>query len=368
MNTDVLIVGAGLSGLRTAHLLSQTQRRVTLLDSRSRLGGRILSADFDVQFQPEHHLDMGPSWFWPWQRRMQSLIDELNIRSLVYEQFSQGLSVAEYRNGKLEHQHGLASMAGSQRLEGGMTTLIDRLHQQTLNDSPTFSVSTDTIVHKVSNGAQGLAVDIQKNGQRETLTANQIVFAAPPRIVLSHVVFEPALPEQQQNLMSATPTWMAGQAKFVALYDAPFWRDKGLSGDAVSEIGPMGEIHDASSSLGSTHALFGFLGVPYQTRIQHAAEMTKLCTEQFSRIFGDGSEKPLASCFKDWAADEFTSTAPDQTGRGGHAHQVINTDPYWENRLFWAGSETASVSAGENGYLEGALASAERVTKQILKM
>jgi len=255
MNTDVLIVGAGLSGLRTAHLLSQTQRRVMLLDSRDRLGGRIQAAEFENRLQQKHRLDMGPSWFWPWQRRMQSLVDELNIRDLVFEQLSKGLSVAEYRNGKREHQHGLASMAGSQRLEGGMTTLIERLLEKTLKDSPTFSVSTRTTVLKVSKAVDGVSIEILENGQRKTLTAKQIVLAAPPRIVLSHVDFEPALPDQQLNLMLATPTWMAGQAKFVAHYDTPFWRDKGLSGDAVSEIGPMGEIHDASSKLGSTRSL-----------------------------------------------------------------------------------------------------------------
>ncbi|MFT6303693.1 MAG: monoamine oxidase, partial [Pseudomonadales bacterium] len=39
----------------------------------------------------------------------------------------------------------------------------------------------------------------------------------------------------------------------------------------------------------------------------------------------------------------------------------------WDNRLYWAGSETASLASGDNGYLEGALAAAERVVKHILE-
>jgi len=366
MNTDVLIIGGGLSGLRTAHLLSKSQRHVTLLDSREHFGGRILSAQIDTPAQLDHRLDMGPSWFWPWQGRMQSLIDELDIREGVYEQHSSGLSVAEYRSGKLEHQNGLASMAGSLRLEGGLATLIDRLIESSSIDSQTLTLSTQTTASKVSMEDSGVSVEIQQTGQQKTITAKQVVLAAPPRIVHSHIDFEPALSDQQQNLMHATPTWMAGQAKFVALYDSPFWREKGLSGDAISEIGPMGEMHDASSKNGNAHALFGFLGIPYQTRVQHADELKRLCVEQFSRVFGDRSEKPTATFFKDWASDNFTSTAADQSGRGGHAHQIMDINPYWENRLFWAGSETASVTEGENGYLEGALAAAERVTNQIL--
>ncbi len=38
---------------------------------------------------------------------------------------------------------------------------------------------------------------------------------------------------------------MAGHAKVVALYERPFWREQGLSGDAISHCGTLAEIHDA---------------------------------------------------------------------------------------------------------------------------
>ena len=39
---------------------------------------------------------------------------------------------------------------------------------------------------------------------------------------------------------------MVGQAKALALYDRPVWRETGLSGSAFSRVGPLGELHDAS--------------------------------------------------------------------------------------------------------------------------
>ncbi|MFS0906790.1 hypothetical protein AB3N02_27595 [Priestia aryabhattai] len=58
---------------------------------------------------------------------------------------------------------------------------------------------------------------------------------------------------------------MAGQAKAVAIYDRPFWRELGLSGFVSSWVGPLQEIHDASPDVGSG-ALFGFLGIPARMR------------------------------------------------------------------------------------------------------
>jgi monoamine oxidase len=43
MQTDVLIVGGGLSGLCVAHLLSVAGIDFRLIEARNRLGGRILS-------------------------------------------------------------------------------------------------------------------------------------------------------------------------------------------------------------------------------------------------------------------------------------------------------------------------------------
>ncbi|XDF79462.1 NAD(P)-binding protein [Aliivibrio fischeri] len=60
MKTDYLIIGAGLSGLYLAYQLEKMGKKYQIIESRQRIGGRILSLD---------SMDMGPSWFWPQMHR-----------------------------------------------------------------------------------------------------------------------------------------------------------------------------------------------------------------------------------------------------------------------------------------------------------
>lgn len=54
---DTIVVGAGVSGLTAARLLSQAGRRVVVLEARDRLGGRVSS-----ERRPGLVTDMGASW------------------------------------------------------------------------------------------------------------------------------------------------------------------------------------------------------------------------------------------------------------------------------------------------------------------
>lgn len=84
---------------------------------------------------------------------------------------------------------------------------------------------------------------------------------------------------------------MAGQAKVVAVYDSPFGRDDGLSGDASSRFGPMVEMHDASPATGGPFVIFGFIGVPLEGRKNEAALRTAL-KQQLGRLFGPKATNP----------------------------------------------------------------------------
>ncbi|MFK8077452.1 MAG: flavin monoamine oxidase family protein [Granulosicoccus sp.] len=360
MKTDVIIIGAGLSGLRIAQQLQTANVSVKIVDARERLGGRIHSKHI-AHSVSDSALDMGPSWFWPWQKRMMALMQELELAGDIYEQYSDGLSVAEYRNGQLLKQAGIASMAGSLRLRGGLKTLVDALSRKLSNEE----IRLNTQVTALAKSDKGVDVSYRYGGDLNTLFASHVVLAAPPRVINQSIQFSPDWDTHHQDLINHTPTWMAGQAKFSASYEKPFWREQGLSGDAVSEIGPLGEIHDASAATGAPYALFGFVGVPAAARVGHAEDIKAAAIEQLTRLFGHEAANPTATVYKDWAEDNLTATESDRAGPRAHAHQTVNTDPHWNQSLYWAGSETACTSSGDNGYLEGALDAAERVVKQI---
>src|SRR3546814_5946368 len=77
MRHPVVIIGGGLAGLTAARRLHRAGIDFQLLEARSRLGGRILSAGAAGEAAADG-FDLGPSWFWPaMQPRMAVLIEEL---------------------------------------------------------------------------------------------------------------------------------------------------------------------------------------------------------------------------------------------------------------------------------------------------
>lgn len=72
--TDVIIIGAGLSGLAAARTLKKNGKTVTVLEAQSRVGGRILSTSIKGSI-----FDLGAQWVSPHQHRIQTLIKEFGL-------------------------------------------------------------------------------------------------------------------------------------------------------------------------------------------------------------------------------------------------------------------------------------------------
>ncbi|MGB3395514.1 MAG: FAD-dependent oxidoreductase, partial [Nitrospira sp.] len=146
-------------------------------------------------------------------------------------------------------------------------------------------------------------------------------------------------------------------------YQHPFWREAGLSGTAQSQVGPLIEIHDATTASG-TPALFGFLGVGADQRAAIGEDaLTRACIKQLARLFGPEAGQPRATLLKDWAADPLTATADDRSPSG---HPEPAQAPWvtgaWTGRMFLAGSETSTTAPG---YLAGAIAAAEQAVAEL---
>lgn len=342
MKTNVLIIGGGMAGIRLACLLADLKIDFHLLEARDRFGGRILTDHMNGSA-----FDLGPAWFWPGQPRMEALVKTHGID--VFSQHAEGHLSYENEQGVVQRGRGQASMQGSLRLDGGFGLLIDIM----VRTLPESALGLNQTVTRLQ--LDGSVIVARTN--TADFVATHVVLALPPRLVAEHIQFEPFLPPAALQELQSVPTWMAGQAKALAIYDEAFWRKDGLSGDAMSRRGPMVEIHDATPARGANGGLFGFIGVAPHQR-QNDALLRAAILEQLQRIFGPKAGRPVGLMIKDWAFDVCTASSLDLAplySHPGYGMSLAFPKP-WEGRLFLAGTESASQFGG---YVEGALASAE---------
>ncbi|MDZ7750627.1 MAG: FAD-dependent oxidoreductase [Gammaproteobacteria bacterium] len=355
---DVVVVGGGLGGLYSAYRLAAVGLSYVVLEATERLGGRILS--LPVGDTAPLGVDLGPTWFWPHQRRMHGLLAELGIP--WFEQYVEGDALYQMEPGMAPQRFQGAGAMIAYRVRGGFQRLVDGL-------SASLDPACVRLGHPVTTLEQrgGLwRVGVGDGAGQASFEAAHLVLAAPPRLLLERLPLAPWLPAGVRERLAATPTWMAGQAKFVATYRRPFWRAAGLAGDAFSRVGPLVEIHDASADREAGPALFGFVGLPAAARAGHGEEALKaLCLHQLAGLFGAEALKTENTYLKDWARDPWVATPRD--GMEPSMHPQLDLGPYRETlatlRLGFAATEAAPM---EGGLLEGALLAAEVAVADIM--
>ena len=356
----VVIVGGGLSGLYAAFLLEQKGIAYRLLEARDTLGGRIVVAKYSDlhtannsadQAESSAAFDLGPSWFWPdYQTQLSTLIESLDLSR--FAQFEEGdMMVERAANQPPVRMQGYKSAPPSMRLVGGMAALIEALYAR-LDAS---CIMTSQTIRQLNRTPQHIEVQSEdSSGHVTAFRAQHVLLALPPRLVEGRIAFQPALPQDLSEQWRETATWMAPHAKYVAVYESPFWRNTGLSGAARSAIGPLTEIHDAST-LESDGSLFGFFGVPAQVRQSVSDTVLKEhCRAQLVRLFGTQASTPKAEYLKDWAQDPLIAMPADASGNGQHAVAPPSKPKtgVWQDCLTGCGSEW---SAQFPGYVAGAI-------------
>lgn len=341
-HVSAVIIGGGLAGLHAARCLHLAGVDFHLYEARNRSGGRILTVD-DTGEPAFDGFDLGPSWFWPhMQPDIAALVGSLDL--VAFEQASDGDFVFERSRGDAVRYPAMAQEPVSMRLQGGTCRLIQAL----LADLPVTRLHLGSPVLALEL-REGVVAATMENG---SITTDRVIAALPPRLLASTIKFLPAPPPEAHGLWQSTPTWMAPHAKFVAVYDKPFWREAGLSGMAQSLAGPMTEIHDASTADGRA-ALFGFLGVAAKDRHRIGAETLKrACRDQLVRLVGPLAGTPRTMLFKDWSADPLTASPADQEPTGHPAPARLWVTGNWSENLALGGSE---ASPDFPGYLTGAV-------------
>lgn len=82
-DAEVIVLGAGFAGLKSAHRLQEAGRRVLVLEARDRVGGRVMPGEL-----AGHRLDLGGQWVGIGHERLSALAGEAG-RSLL-PQYTEG--------------------------------------------------------------------------------------------------------------------------------------------------------------------------------------------------------------------------------------------------------------------------------------
>jgi len=347
---DVIIIGAGLSGLSTAYQLKKAGINFKILEAQSKLGGRIET----IYGKQDTPMEMGATWFGEEHIHLIQLLSELNIG--YFEQHTEGISLFETMSFEPPQQYFVpANSHSAYRIKGGTCTIIDALYQQIGKENVVLNTQINGIVEEDN---QIKIIDSLGNHY----FSKQLIIAMPPKVAIHSLEFTPKLPEGINQIMQKTQTWMSGSVKFSVEYKKAFWKDNGFSGSIFSQSGLATEIYDHSNYEHTKFALKGFLnGSAYHYTQEERKEKV---IAQLKHYFGDEAETFETYHDKIWN-DQYIQPKEDAFlpphFNNGHA---VYADSYMNGKLFFTGTETSNLFSG---YMEGAIIASNIVINRVAK-
>jgi monoamine oxidase len=257
--------------------------------------------------------------------------------------------------GRLERLLDTGGGAQQDRFVGGSQLVPIRLAERLGPDV----VAYDAPVRRIEHAPEG--VTLHADGGALVRARRAIVAIAPT--LAGRIVYDPPLPGHRDQLTQRMP--LGTVAKCMAVYDEPFWRADGLSGQGTSDSGPVKLTFDNSPPGGRPGVLLGFL------EGRQARELGRLSAEDrraavigcFERLFGPRAARPERYVERLWAEEEFSRgcygchmPTGAWTGYGEALRAPIGP-------LHWAGAEVAEVWSG---YMDGAVRSGESAAREVL--
>jgi monoamine oxidase len=195
-----------------------------------------------------------------------------------------------------------------------------------------------------------------------TVRARRLVLAVPPPLA-ARIDYTPGLPDQRRALLAELP--MGSVIKVNVVYEEPFWRADGLSGQANSDVRALNTVFDNVPFGGGPGVLVGFFEGAHARAAARLTpgERRRVALDDLTAYFGPRAAKPIAFLERDWCAEEWSRgcygafATPGTLSRFGPALRAPM------GPIHHAGTETATRWAG---YLDGAVQSGQRAASEVI--
>jgi monoamine oxidase len=274
--------------------------------------------------------------------------------SLLFTLFYIAASGNETNPGTFERNFNTQGGGQETRIEGGAQLIsikmAEQLGKRVIKKAP---------VRRIDQGRFGVRVWTDKY----YVQGKRVIVAMPPALA-GRIVYHGGMTDLRDQLMQRIP--QGTLRKFEAIYDKPFWRDKGLSGQCISNNGPVKVTFDASPKDGSPGVVLGFIGGSEARKWtpRSPEERKKAVLDQFQAFFDDTQAQNVKAVYeKDWVADRWAIGCPVGVLPPG---TLIDFGPALKapvGKIHWAGTETSDYWCG---YMDGAVRSGERAAAEVL--
>jgi len=423
-STDVVVVGAGLSGLVAARELRRAGLEVVVLEAADRVGGRALSESCCLG----SHLDLGGQWIGHDHHRLAALADELGatrfpmhtppaptvldgtrrvrllsptvlgaICWLVALTLVRRTRRAERWRTRSIHDWIQKVPGRSRRLlevaaaiswtadlrrvsvptmmsliqtQGGLVTMLSTkggAQDGLIAEGVGFLVDriAEELGDRVRTGAA--VVEIARDDDGATLRtttgairARRVVIAVPPPTA-ARISHVPELPEARADLERSS--FMGSVYKAVAVYPEPFWR-KRSSGELLFLDEPGCAVFDTSAPGGPGHLCLLVGGTDAETLDRLTPEERRqLLLGRIAARLGAEALEPADWREKSWHLDPWAGGGYVALPEFGGAAMDLPLTAEPIGSLHWAGAESAHHHPG---YLDGAIEAGVRAAAEIV--
>lgn len=341
---DILIVGGGLSGITLAYELEKKKQVIKqsykVLEANPVLGGRLLND------AAHDEIDLGGAWIWPQhQPIMRNLLNTLGVSTI--------------------EQKPIDYTTETRRMEGGAVQIVRKLAEKV----PQENIQLESPVKSCTLDATTNQIRVETTRTDDvTYVASKVVFCVPPRLLDQHVIFDPPLSASKQRALQSSNTWMAGVTKVALVYPRRFWESDYSSYARIGAVqGPVFQMYDASTD--NVNALTAFTVATSDDdddktlARQVANQMSSLWKTLGKTELADKADSYTSYHVQRWPLETYMSEIRNPTRVQPHPEPVLSlSTPEWEDRLFFAGTETDQKSPG---VMEGAASAALRVLRQL---